>query len=48
MSHDEERLVYRQDGSPEPERLQFFKGSDEGREGVKEGKVEKQYWRDEL
>lgn len=33
---------------PDKEQLKFFKGSDEEREGKKEEKVEKQYWRDEL
>jgi hypothetical protein len=45
MEHDEKRLV----DAPVPEKeLKFFKGSDEGREGRKGAKVEKQYWRDEL
>lgn len=54
-SHDESRLAPNPHPYPDSraqpvpkKQLGFFKGSDEEREGKKEGNVEKQYWRDEL
>jgi len=46
LSHDESKVYQPVRG--DPEQLKFFKGTDEVREGQKEGLAGRQFWRDEL